>query len=206
MKGKFITFEGPDGCGKTTIVEMIYKKLEDLGYKVIKTREPGGTDISEKIRDVILDVNNDEMSPRCEALLYAASRAQHTEEKIIPYLNKGYIVLCERYILSSYAYQGYGRGLLEGVVAINDFATSGLRPDLTILLMGDYRVGLERKNEMGADRLELESTDFHKKVYKGYEEIAKYEDVTVIDANSELETVFNNTLEKILEMIEWNLF
>ncbi|MFR7350360.1 dTMP kinase [Peptoniphilus sp.] len=202
MKGKFITFEGPDGCGKTTIVEMIYKKLEDLGYKVIKTREPGGTDISEKIRDVILDVNNDEMSPRCEALLYAASRAQHTEEKIIPYLNKGYIVLCERYILSSYAYQGYGRGLLEGVVAINDFATSGLRPDLTILLMGDYRVGLERKNEMGADRLELESTDFHKKVYKGYEEIAKYEDVTVIDANSELETVFNNTLEKILEMIE----
>lgn len=202
MKGKFITFEGPDGCGKTTIVEMIYKKLEDLGYKVIKTREPGGTDISEKIRDVILDVNNDEMSPRCEALLYAASRAQHTEEKIIPYLNKGYIVLCERYILSSYAYQGYGRGLLEGVVAINEFATSGLRPDLTILLMGDYRVGLERKNEMGADRLELESTDFHKKVYKGYEEIAKYEDVTVIDANSELETVFNNTLEKILEMIE----
>lgn len=202
MKGKFITFEGPDGCGKTTIVEMIYKKLEDLGYKVIKTREPGGTDISEKIRDVILDVNNDEMSPRCEALLYAASRAQHTEEKIIPYLNKGYIVLCERYILSSYAYQGYGRGLLEGVVAINDFATSGLRPDLTILLMGDYRVGLERKNEMGADRLELESTDFHKKVYKGYEEIPKYEDVTVIDANSELETVFNNTLEKILEMIE----
>lgn len=202
MKGKFITFEGPDGCGKTTIVEMIYKKLEDLGYKVIKTREPGGTDISEKIRDVILDVNNDEMSPRCEALLYAASRAQHTEEKIIPYLNKGYIVLCERYILSSYAYQGYGRGLLEGVVAINDFATSGLRPDLTILFMGDYRVGLERKNEMGADRLELESTDFHKKVYKGYEEIAKYEDVTVIDANSELETVFNNTLEKILEMIE----
>lgn len=202
MKGKFITFEGPDGCGKTTIVEMIYKKLEDLGYKVIKTREPGGTDISEKIRDVILDVNNDEMSPRCEALLYAASRAQHTEEKIIPYLNKGYIVLCERYILSSYAYQGYGRGLLEGVVAINDFATSGLRPDLTILLMGDYRVGLERKNEMGADRLELESTDFHQKVYKGYEEIAKYEDVTVIDANSELETVFNNTLEKILEMIE----
>lgn len=202
MKGKFITFEGPDGCGKTTIVEMIYKKLEDLGYKVIKTREPGGTDISEKIRDVILDVNNDEMSPRCEALLYAASRAQHTEEKIIPYLNKGYIVLCERYILSSYAYQGYGRGLLEGVVAINNFATSGLRPDLTILLMGDYRVGLERKNEMGADRLELESTDFHKKVYKGYEEIAKYEDVTVIDANSELETVFNNTLEKILEMIE----
>lgn len=202
MKGKFITFEGPDGCGKTTIVEMIYKKLEDLGYKVIKTREPGGTDISEKIRDVILDVNNDEMSPRCEALLYTASRAQHTEEKIIPYLNKGYIVLCERYILSSYAYQGYGRGLLEGVVAINDFATSGLRPDLTILLMGDYRVGLERKNEMGADRLELESTDFHKKVYKGYEEIAKYEDVTVIDANSELETVFNNTLEKILEMIE----
>lgn len=109
MKGKFITFEGPDGCGKTTIVEMIYKKLEDLGYKVIKTREPGGTDISEKIRDVILDVNNDEMSPRCEALLYAASRAQHTEEKIIPYLNKGYIVLCERYILSSYAYQGYGK-------------------------------------------------------------------------------------------------
>lgn len=202
MKGKFITFEGPDGCGKTTIVEMIYKKLEDLGYKVIKTREPGGTDISEKIRDVILDVNNDEMSPRCEALLYAASRAQHTEEKIIPYLNKGYIVLCERYILSSYAYQGYGRGLLEGVVAINDFATAGTRPDLTILLMGDYRVGLERKNEMGADRLELESTDFHKKVYKGYEEIAKYEDVTVIDANSELETVFNNTLEKILEMIE----
>lgn len=202
MKGKFITFEGPDGCGKTTIVEMIYKKLEDLGYKVIKTREPGGTDISEKIRDLILDVNNDEMSPRCEALLYAASRSQHTEEKIIPYLNKGYIVLCERYILSSYAYQGYGRGLLEGVVAINDFATSGLRPDLTILLMGDYRVGLERKNEMGADRLELESTDFHKKVYKGYEEIAKYEDVTVIDANSELETVFNNTLEKILEMIE----
>lgn len=202
MKGKFITFEGPDGCGKTTVVDMIYKKLESLGYRVIKTREPGGTDISEKIRDLILDVNNDEMSPRCEALLYAASRAQHTEEKIVPYLNKGYIVLCERYILSSYAYQGYGRGLLEGVVAINDFATAGKRADLTILLMSDYRVGLERKNEMGADRLELESTDFHKKVYKGYEEIAKYEDVTVIDANSELETVFNNTLEKILEMIE----
>lgn len=201
MKGKFITFEGPDGCGKSTICDMVYEYFKNKGVKVVKTREPGGTEISEKIRDLILDTKNTNMSSRCEALLYAASRAQHTEEKIIPLLNEGYIVLCERYILSSYAYQGYGRGLLDGVKSINDFATFGTKPDLTILLMGDYKTGLLRKNALGADRLELESTSFHKKVYDGYVDMTKYEDITVIDANNDLMKVYEDTLSKILEMI-----
>ena len=133
MKGIFITFEGPDGSGKSTISNLVYENLKDK-YEIVKTREPGGTEISEKIRDLILDVNNSSMTDRTEALLYAASRAQHVEEKIIPAINSGKVVICERFVLSSIAYQGYGRGLGEkDIRMINDFATSGLKPDLTFL-------------------------------------------------------------------------
>ena len=126
MKGIFITLEGPDGCGKTTIAQMLYDRLIS-NYEVVRTREPGGTKISEKIRELILSNDNIEMTSRTEALLYAAARAQHVEEKIIPSIEKGNIVLCERFVISSLVYQGIGRSLgVEEVRKINEFATGGL--------------------------------------------------------------------------------
>ena len=133
----FITFEGPDGSGKSTICNLVYEELLKNNIRTIKTREPGGTRISEKIREIILDKDLKEMDMRTEALLYSASRAQHTYEKIIPALEDGTTVLCERYVLSSLAYQGHARGQkLEDIRAINDFATGGKKPDIVFKLRG----------------------------------------------------------------------
>ena len=155
-RGYFITFEGPDGAGKSTQIEYLKEYLEDRGLEYLFTREPGGTRISEKIRDMLLDKENCDLTARTEALLYAASRAQLVEDVIQPALNEGKIVVSDRYIDSSIAYQGFGRDLGEKVTEINKFAVNDLEPDLTFLLMispDDVKARLDQQN---LDRLESE--------------------------------------------------
>lgn len=201
MKGLLIVFEGPDGSGKTTVLEKVYKRLLQDGYDIYKFREPGGTEISEKIREIILDNENIKMSSRCEALLYAASRAQLVEEKLRPLLEKGSIILCDRFVMSSMLYQGIGRGLgVDEVKNINDFAIGDIRADLTLFLNIDYKTAIDRKRRnFVSDRLENEDDDFHKKTYDGYIDLSnKFKDEIIsIDANKDVETVFNNCLDVI---------
>ena len=165
--GLFITFEGPDGCGKTSIINLI-KEYYKNNKKIIFTREPGGTEISEKIRELILSNDNDKMSPRTEALLYSASRAQHIDELVRPNLEKGNVVISDRFVLSSLAYQGGGRELgVENVKKINDFAIDGVNPDLVIFFYVDPLTTLKRKSlSENADRLELSGDEFHSRVYE----------------------------------------
>ena len=191
-KGLFITFEGPDGCGKTTQIEFLKNYLCSKGYEVILTREPGGTAMSEKIRSLILDPENKEESGVTEALLFAASRAQHVAEKIKPAIAEGKIVLCDRFMDSSIAYQAYARGLGEDVIAINMFAIQGCSPDVTFFLDLDPRIGQERQVARGKlDRLEQEGLAFQEKVYAGYKElINKYPDrFKVVNANREIRDI-----------------
>lgn len=167
----FITFEGGEGTGKTTVINNLYNYLISLGYDVIKTREPGGSKISESIRGIILDRNNTIMDYKTEALMYAASRRQHLIEVIIPALKKNKIVICDRYIDSSLAYQGYARGLgIEQVKTINEYAISGYWPDLTIFIDLDPNIGINRikNNNRDVDRLDEETISFHEKVREGY--------------------------------------
>lgn len=172
-KGKFITFEGPEGAGKTTIISTIIERLEKEGKEVVLTREPGGIEIAEKIRSIILDNNHTEMDARTEALLYAAARRQHLVEKVIPALESGALVLCDRFIDSSLAYQGYARGLgIEEVLNINKFAIEDAMPDLTIFFDIEPEKGLARITEnqnREKNRLDKESLAFHENVYKGYQ-------------------------------------
>lgn len=201
MKGLLIVFEGPDGSGKTTVLEKVYKKLLQDGYDIYKFREPGGTEISEKIREIILDNENVKMSARCEALLYAASRAQLVEEKLRPLLEKGSIILCDRFVMSSILYQGIGRGLgVDEVKNINDFAIGEIRADLTLFLNIDYKTAIDRKRRnFVSDRLENEDDSFHKKTYDGYIDLSKKfkDEIIQIDANKDVETVVNNCLDVI---------
>ncbi|WP_138159384.1 dTMP kinase [Peptoniphilus catoniae] len=202
MRGLFITFEGPDGCGKSTTAEAIYEKLKNE-YDIIRTREPGGTAISEKIRSLILDNANSNMSYRTEALLYAASRAQHLEEKIIPAVNSGKIVLCERFVLSSIAYQGYGRGIgVKDIEIINNFATGGFEPDITFLFDTKGKSTLERKLLDNPDRLENSGEDFHLKVRQAYKKLAENPKYTVIDASRSEKEVFLECLEILYKRLE----
>lgn len=206
MKGKFITLEGPDGSGKTTVSLEIVKKLKKMGYKVLLTREPGGVDIAEQIRKVILDKNNIAMDSKTEALLYAAARRQHLVEKVLPALEEGYIVICDRFVDSSLAYQGVGRQLgIDKVYQMNLFAIEDIMPDKTIFFDIDYKLGLERikSNKRESDRLDNASLDFHKKVYEGYLEICnKYPDrIVKIDANLNVESVVDLVLEEINKII-----
>ena len=167
----FITFECGEGTGKTTVINNLYNYLISLGYDVIKTREPGGSKISESIRGIILDRNNTIMDYKTEALMYAASRRQHLIEVIIPALKKNKIVICDRYIDSSLAYQGYARGLgIEQVKTINEYAISGYWPDLTIYIDLDPNIGINRikNNNRDVDRLDEETISFHEKVREGY--------------------------------------
>jgi dTMP kinase len=171
--GKFITFEGPEGAGKTTVINLLRAELELLGYEVLQTREPGGIEIAEKIRNVILDKGHTAMDPRTEALLYAAARRQHLVEKVNPALNEGKIVLCDRFVDSSLAYQGYARGLgMDDVYSINQFAIEERMPELTLYFDIDPEVGLNRINlheQREVNRLDLEDIQFHHKVREGYE-------------------------------------
>lgn len=208
--GLFISIEGPDGSGKTTIAKMVVDKLNNEGYKTLYTREPGGVKIAENIRDIILDVKNTNLDARCEALLYAASRRQHLVEKVIPALNDGYIVISDRFVDSSLAYQGYARGIgIDEVYSINMFAIDKSWPDLTILLDISPSVGLKRimenrQNEI--NRLDLEDINFHNKVHQGYEIIKeKYKDrITLVDANKSVDEVFNQVYKLVKNKINGN--
>lgn len=208
MNGYFITFEGVEGAGKTTVLQNIHGKLESLGYDVISTREPGGIEIAEQIRNVILDTNNTEMEERTEALLYAAARRQHLVEKVIPALEQGKVILCDRFIDSSLAYQGYARGLgIDEVFAINQFAIKDKMPNLTILFDLEPKKGLSRiASNKGRERnrLDLETISFHESVYEGYKILLdKFPNrIQPINADQPLEQVERAVLNKILFYIE----
>lgn len=204
----FITFEGPDGSGKSTIIQKVYDYLIENNYDVIKTREPGGSPIAEKIRNLILDTENTEMGYRTEALLYAASRAQHVEETILPALNENKIVLCDRFLISSLAYQGVGRDLgIENVRKINEFGINEVFPDFVLFFDVDPITTLKRKSSLDtADRLEKEGNNFHERVYNGYKEILNSEkNIEIIDATQSVEDVFNQCI-KVLKRrnVLWN--
>lgn len=204
-KGLFIALEGPDGSGKSTIASKLKDYIEDLGLKVVLTREPGGTPIGEQIRSIILDNNNTKMSDMTEALLYAASRAQHVNEKIKPLLDKGYIVISDRYVFSSLAYQGYARGLgIEEVMEINKFAMGGVYPDKVLFFDISPEEALARKFiDREADRLENAGEDFHKTTYEGYmKAIEMYnENVALIDANGTVEETLENCKKVISKLL-----
>ncbi|MDG0808895.1 dTMP kinase [Cohnella rhizosphaerae] len=195
-RGHFITIEGNEGAGKSTIALMMLDYMRDKGLTVVATREPGGIAIAEQIRAIVLDNGNTAMDGRTEALLYAAARRQHFVEKIVPTLEQGKTILCDRFVDSSLAYQGFARGLgIDEVMSINAFAIEGVFPDLTIYLDVDPQVGIERIHAHGEreiNRLDLESSAFHQRVREGYQEaLARYPDRIVrIDANPDIGDVF----------------
>lgn len=204
--GLFITFEGNDGSGKTTISQMAYETLKEMGYPVIYTREPGGIDIAEQIRHVILDPQNTAMDARCEALLYAASRRQHLIEKVLPALSDNQIVLCDRFVDSSLVYQGIARGIgVEEVFEINQFAIEGHMPQATIFLAVDLEIGLARiANRGNKDRLDGESFEFHKNVADGYDKLKERfkERMHVIDANRSIDVVLQDVLAELQKIVD----
>ena len=203
----FITLEGPEGSGKTTAVESAVKKLQEMGYEIVRTREPGGTPIAEQIRNVILDKANTRMDPRTEALLYAASRRQHLVEKVWPAIKEGKIVICDRYLDSSLAYQGGARGLgIDNVLNVNLFATENTWPDLTLLFDIKPEEGLKRiaaNASREVNRLDLEKIEFHQKVRESFLYLAnKYpERFIIIDASKSREEVAKDTLDAILSRL-----
>ena len=205
MQGVFITFEGPDGSGKTTQIRLLAEYLDAKGYPVVMTREPGGTRISEDIRSIILDPENKEMDDMNEALLYAAARAQHVAQLIKPSVEEGKIVLSDRFMDSSIAYQGYGRDLGDKIRIINEYAVAGMHPDLTFFLDLSAEAGISRANKrQKLDRLEQESIDFHKKVYEGYLALSKiYSDrYVIIDASRSIEEISKDIIGKFQEYIK----
>ncbi|MBP8129404.1 MAG: dTMP kinase [Candidatus Hydrogenedentes bacterium] len=193
MKGLFITFEGIEGCGKTTQLKRAQRYLEESGHKVVVTREPGGTAVGEAIRDVLLDPLHVSLAPATELLLYAAARAQHVAEKIAPALEEGRIVLCDRFADSTTAYQGGGRGLsLEDIRMLHAIAVGGLAPDLTVLLDLSASAGLERARARGRyDRLEREAILFHERVRDAFLQLAAEapERIKVVDGSQSVDEV-----------------
>ncbi|CAI2647394.1 dTMP kinase [Apilactobacillus kunkeei] len=203
MAGKFITFEGTDGAGKTTILNMVLDYLkEEMGDKLVTSREPGGNPIAESIREVILDRKNVDMDKRTEALLYAAARRQNIEQTVKPAIADNKLVICDRYIDSSIAYQGGGREIGEDAInEMNQFATEGFLPDLTIYFNLPVEEGLKRiaKNraEDEVDRLDVETIDFHNRVHAAYQRLAKAnpERIKSVDATQSIDAVYQNVLE-----------
>ena len=199
----FITIEGPEGSGKSTVIKKVTEILSDHGYEVLKTREPGGSPISEKIRELILSKDSANMDARTEALLYAASRRQHLIDTVWPALNKGKIVICDRYLDSSLSYQGGARGIgIDKVTDINLFATEDTWPDITFLLDLDPRIGLERiaKNkDREVNRLDLESIAFHDKVRASFKQLSrKYSDrYVVINADDTVDSIVSQIILKL---------
>lgn len=208
MSGLFITLEGGEGAGKTTVISLLKNRLEQLGYEVITTREPGGSKIAEKIRNVILDPDHTEMDARTEALLYAAARRQHLVEIIVPALEEGKIVLCDRFLDSSLAYQGYARGLgIDEVFTINKFAIEEVMPNLTLFFDILPEKGLARiSNNEGREqnRLDLENIRFHEQVYEAYNKLIETypERIRRINADQPLEKVEEEAFDKIRSYIK----
>jgi dTMP kinase len=208
--GRFITVEGGDGAGKSSILQLMYDYLREKGLAPVVTREPGGIEIAEQIRAIILDRRNTSMDPRTEALLYAASRRQHLVEKVIPALQQGKVVLCDRFVDSSLAYQGYARGIgVDEVFSINRFAIDDCMPDITFYFDVRPEVGLARINankEREVNRLDLEDLRFHQKVREGYFKLIEQFPgrIVVINAEQPVEQVFadvRNVLDqKLLQL------
>jgi dTMP kinase len=199
MKGTFITFEGSEGSGKSTQIELVRRYLKKKRKPVLFVREPGGVTISEKVREILLDVRNVKMGDECETLLYMAARAQLVKEVIVPALNKGQIVLCDRFLDSTLAYQGYGNGVDLAVIrAIGRFATQDIRPDITFFFDIDVRQGLSRINRK-KDRIERRAIEYHNKVRRGYLAIARREPgrVKIIDANQSKEDIYKAVQEHV---------
>lgn len=189
--GIFITLEGPDGSGKSTQVENIKEFFTKAGRDVVVSREPGGTPISEKLRGIVLDADHSEMDDVTEMFIYAAARAQHVAEKIKPALESGAVVVCDRFVDSSIAYQGYGRGLGDQVEEVNRYAISGLEPNVTFFMDLDPEIGRSRIGKDVRDRLEQQKMDFHYRVYEGYKALAaKYpERIMRIDAAKTIDEI-----------------
>lgn len=203
MKGKFITFEGAEGSGKSTQIEMAQQYLESSGKDVLFLREPGGVKISEAIRHILLDTETKDLSDECETLLYMAARAQLVEEVIIPALNNGKIILCDRFLDSTIAYQGYGNGVnIEKIKNIGEFVTQGFKPDLTFLFDLDVEEGFARINRP-KDRIEQRGIEYHNRVRSGYLKIAKGEPgrVMLIDARKSKEEIQSIVKERIDQLL-----
>ncbi|MNB99727.1 Thymidylate kinase [compost metagenome] len=206
-EGFFITLEGGDGAGKTTVLGRVAAYLQNHSMPYIITREPGGIEIAEKIRSIILDPAHTAMDARTEALLYAAARSQHLAEVVEPALQQGLTVLCDRFVDSSLVYQGHARGLgIEQVRNINEFATGGRKPDLTFYLDVDPEVGLSRiaaNQDREVNRLDLEKLDFHQKVREGYQLVVQSdpERVVVLDANRPIHMVEQDIVRTLKERI-----
>ncbi|MGF9964743.1 dTMP kinase [Bacillus rhizoplanae] len=207
MKGLFVTVEGPEGSGKSTLITNLLPYFEKKEQKVMATREPGGITISEEIRTILHKKEHTMMEARTEALLYAAARRQHLVEKVIPALNDDYIVICDRFIDSSLAYQGYARGLgVDKVFEINRFATEDCMPDITIYLDIEPEIGLARIRKDGnreVNRLDLESMEFHKRVREGYLQLVdRFADrIVVVNADQPMDIV----IEEVTQLIEQKL-
>lgn len=203
MRGLFITLEGGDGAGKSTQIRNIERFFEEKGLVVVHTREPGGTPISEKLRNILLDNSNTEMADVTEMMIYAASRAQNVREFILPALERGEIVICDRFVDSSIAYQAYGRELGDMVGIVNHYATGGLTPDITFWLDIDPQAGKMRAAKAGdLDRLELEQMDFHYRVYDGYKRIAEGDPGRVkrIDASDTVDNIKDDIYARLEEL------
>lgn len=203
-RGIFISVEGPDGSGKSTQIEQIKAFFHDAGITPVFTREPGGCPIGERIRAIILDRNCGEMTAMTEALLYAASRAQHVEEVIKPALDAGRVVICDRFVDSSLAYQGFGRGLGDAVAVINRYAVAGCMPDVTFLLKVDPEVGKQRIDATQEDRLDAEKVAFHEEVYRGYLALERrYPDrIVAIDASRSIAEIQADICAKLKEVLQ----
>lgn len=202
-RGLFITLEGPDGAGKTTQIDNITEYFHGLGKDVVCSREPGGTKISEKLREIVLDKANGEMADTTEMLIYAAARAQHIAEKIGPALAAGEIVICDRFMDSSIAYQGYGRDLGDQVRIVNNYAINGIEPDITFFMDIDPARGCARIGKDVQDRLESEKLEFLYKVYEGYKAIQKAEPERVIriDADRDIDDVKADILSNLDRLV-----
>lgn len=190
MKGKFIVLEGPDRCGKSTQAKLLYNYFLARGYDVLLTREPGGTPTAERIRQIVLEPGLD-VRPMAELFLYEASRSQHTQEKILPALQAGKIVICERYTMSTCAYQGYGRGIdLQTIETLNQIATLGLQPDLTLVFLMSDKYFIERGEYLFSDRLEQEDLAFRQKMRRGYQEmVSRTPNAYLIDADRNIDEI-----------------
>jgi len=198
-KGLFITFEGADGCGKTTQIELLNKYLVEKGYETLLTREPGAKGLGVKLREILLNYDG-EVSPNCESFLFLADRAQHIDCIIKPALEEGKIILCDRHTDSTVAYQGYGRGLdIERINYLNNIATSGLKPDLTIVFDIDVETSMKRVGK-NKDRMESAGIEFFNKVREGYLQIAEKEPnrVKIINSSDTIENIH----KKVIELVE----